>query len=56
MRIIESNVAQPELLVIECDCGCCFPHLVGKDEIECPVCHKLGSLSELREVVVNGQA
>jgi uncharacterized paraquat-inducible protein A len=50
MRIVDIHATKPELLVIECDCTCCFPHLASKDEIECPVCHKLGSLNKLQEV------
>lgn len=49
MIVVESNTARPELRVIECDCGCCFPHLEIRNEIECPVCHRVRSLSELKE-------
>jgi uncharacterized paraquat-inducible protein A len=48
MRIVETHPTKSELLVIECDCTCCFPHVASRDEIECPVCHKLGSLRELK--------
>ena len=52
MRIIESNIARPELLVIECDCDRCFAHLAVRDVVECPVCHRKADLSILEKVAV----
>ena len=52
MKIFETNNHRPELLVIECDCGSCFPHLKGKEVVECRICHRIAKLSELEKAVV----
>ena len=52
MQIIETNAVRPNLIVIECDCGSCFPHLVGNEDVECRICHRKADLSALEKVVL----